>query len=275
MTHPPERCALELALTGDGSGGPAIVLVHSSVSGPKQWRRLIAAAQARFGASRAVYAASLPGYGDTAGWPPDAPQLTLAEYAAPLAASLAEIDGPLHLVGHSMGGSAAMAAAAQLGEKAARLVLFEPNPFFLLRETGQTAAWSEAAELLSRMRELLAAGDLTAAAAGFCDYWEGAGAWAAAPQMRKDAFLAGFEPIRWELSAVWDGPSPQEGWGAVLPAQGVLLHAQDTRAPMTAIAAELAKMLPGWRSVEVARGGHLAPITEPELVNPLILQALA
>lgn len=279
MSQFPALCSLELAIEGDGSSGPPIVLVHSSVSGPKQWRRFLVAARERFGCTRAVYVAGLPGHGETPGWPLAAASPTLTEYAAPLAAALAEIEGPLHLVGHSMGGSTAMAAAGLLGDHIARLVLFEPNLLFILRETereaGREAVWAETASVFNGLRARMAAGDIAGAAEGFCDYWEGAGAWAASPQLRKDAFLAGFGPMRWELAVVMDSASPPEGWGAVLPDQGTLIASRDTRAPMKAIVDALAEIRPEWRLVEVEKGGHVAPITEPELVNPEILAALA
>ena len=268
------RCHLEEAIEGDGSGGPPIVLVHSSVSGPKQWRRFLLAAGERYRGRRSVYVASLPGHGEAPGWPLEAPPGSLMDYAAPLADSLARINGPLHVVGHSMGGSAAMAAAALLGDQVSRLALFEPNLLFLLRESGRQAVWDEASHVFNELREKLALGDLTGAAEGFCGYWEGAGAWAAAPQARKEAYLAGMPPLRWELRVVMESVSPPDGWAVVLPEQLVLIAARDTPAPMKAIACALGALRPEWRVVEVARGGHLAPIIEPDLVNPVIFAAV-
>ena len=51
------------------------------------------------------------------------------------------------LVGHSLGASVAMKAASHLGERVARLVLIEPNPFPLLVEYGRQEALAEVMRL--------------------------------------------------------------------------------------------------------------------------------
>jgi pimeloyl-ACP methyl ester carboxylesterase len=53
------------------------------------------------------------------------------------------IGAPLALVGHSLGGSIALCAAAELGERLAGLILLEPNPFWLLQAANQ-AEFAEA-----------------------------------------------------------------------------------------------------------------------------------
>jgi hypothetical protein len=53
-----------------GSSGPAVMLVHSSVAGARQWRRLMDDLKADFH----VRAMNLFGYGKTPPWSPDKPQ---------------------------------------------------------------------------------------------------------------------------------------------------------------------------------------------------------
>jgi pimeloyl-ACP methyl ester carboxylesterase len=53
-----------------GSAGPVAVLVHSSVSGARQWRRLMDDLKDRF----RVRAVNLFGYGKTPLWPAEATQ---------------------------------------------------------------------------------------------------------------------------------------------------------------------------------------------------------
>jgi pimeloyl-ACP methyl ester carboxylesterase len=54
----------------EAGSGPLVVLVHSSVSGARQWRRLIDDLKDGF----QVRAVNLYGYGSTPPWPGDAPQ---------------------------------------------------------------------------------------------------------------------------------------------------------------------------------------------------------
>ena len=74
----------------------------------------------------------------------------------------------------------------------------------------------------------------------------------------------------------WDmatNAPPIEGWGAIT-APVHLIHAADTRAPTREIVELLARNYPDWRVHTVPSGGHMAPVTRPDLVNPLIVAAL-
>ena len=57
--------SLQVDFLEAGSSGPAVMLVHSSVSGARQWRRLMEDLKHRF----RVRAVNLYGYGKTAPWP--------------------------------------------------------------------------------------------------------------------------------------------------------------------------------------------------------------
>lgn len=61
----------------------------------------------------------------------------------------AELPAPIHVLGHSFGATAALAASSLLGERLGRLVLYEPYPGLQPDDPG----------LLDRMDALLAAGD--------------------------------------------------------------------------------------------------------------------
>ncbi len=82
----------------DAGQGPPVVLVHSSASGNRQWRRLIERLSPRY----RVIAPNLMGNGATTAWHGQRPQ-TLAD-AAEVVIGLIEglqLDTPLALVGHS------------------------------------------------------------------------------------------------------------------------------------------------------------------------------
>jgi pimeloyl-ACP methyl ester carboxylesterase len=105
-----------------GRGEP-VVLIHSSVSGNRQWRALIDALAERY----RVLAVNLFGYGETTAWPGNTSQSLYAQ--ASLILALPGIaDRAFHLVGHSVGASVALKATLLLGERVQKLVLIEPNP---------------------------------------------------------------------------------------------------------------------------------------------------
>ncbi len=63
------RGTLAIDYADDGAG-PPVVLIHSSVSGNRQWRALADALKDRY----RVLAINLYGYGQTTPWPAGAPQ---------------------------------------------------------------------------------------------------------------------------------------------------------------------------------------------------------
>ena len=103
------------------------MLVHSSVAGARQWRRLMEDLKDDF----RLRAVNLFGYGKTPAWPAGARQ-SLDDQARLVEAALPSDAGEVYLVGHLFGASVAMKAAARLGSRVTRLALLEPNPVSLL-----------------------------------------------------------------------------------------------------------------------------------------------
>ena len=253
--------------TDEGRGAP-VVLLHSSVSGNRQWRALTATLGDRY----RVLAVNLFGYGATTAWPGAAPQSLYAQ--AQLVLALCEaLAGPVHLVGHSFGGAVALKAAMLLGPRVGSLALLEPNPFYLLAQGGRTGAYLEARALRDHVKCFGALGDWATVAARFADYWLGDGAWAAMPEQRRTAFVAALPPNYHEWDAVMDERTTIEECRA-LSSRTLVVSDPATRRPTQEIVALLAQACPRWTFRTVAEGGHMAPLTHPQLVNPLIRQFL-
>ena len=262
------RGALTIDYTDDGAG-PPVVLLHSSVSGNRQWRALAGELRADF----RPLALNLYGYGATTPWPGAAPQSLYAQ-AQLVVALCAELPGPVHLVGHSFGGAVALKAAALLGARVGSLTLLEPNPFALLRQAGRWEAYLEARALRDHVKCFGALGDWPAVAARFADYWLGDGAWAAMPEKRRAAFVEALPPNFHEWDAVMDEEAAADECRA-LRAPTLVVSDPATRRPIREIVALLADACPHWSFQTIAEGGHMAPLTRPELINPLVRQFLA
>jgi pimeloyl-ACP methyl ester carboxylesterase len=166
-----------------GSSGPFVMLVHSSVSGARQWRRLMDDLKKRF----RVRAVNLFGYGKTPQWPADEMQ-TLNDQARLVEAAIPPDVGEIYLVGHSFGGSVAMKVAARLAGSVSRLVLLETNQFYLLAQAGRMDAFAEAVELRNCIKNFGARNEWAAAVEKFADYWNGEGTWRGMPLDRRIAF---------------------------------------------------------------------------------------
>jgi pimeloyl-ACP methyl ester carboxylesterase len=248
-----------------GLSGPMVVLVHSSVSGARQWRRLMEHLEGEF----RVRAVNLFGYGDTPAWSADRPQ-TLDDQARLVEAAIPAGENEIALVGHSFGGAVAMKAAARMGNRVAKLVLFETNPFDLLIQAGRVEAYAEIAGLRDRVKKFGALGDWMTPAAAFGDYWGGEGTWHQMSQERREAFAAGLPNLFHEWDAVMGETTTLEEWSRALPRNTLAIMDRNTVLPIREINALLTQACPNWTFAEVDAGGHMAPLKHPEVVNPVV-----
>jgi pimeloyl-ACP methyl ester carboxylesterase len=252
----------------DSGSGPAVVLVHSSASGNRQWRQLIESLQSRY----RVIAVNLFGYGKTDSWP-NTRALTTADEADLVAAAATLVSEPVALVGHSLGGAVALEAAARLVDRVRVVVAFEPILFGYLQAHGPAGAHDEIANLAQRFGALAQSRDWNAAGEWFVDYWAGPGTWAAMQSERRQTTMTMLPAVVHEWNMATSGIRPLADWGAIT-ALVHLIHATDTRAPTREIVNLLAQTYPDWHAHEVPSGGHMAPLARPDLVNPLIAAAI-
>jgi len=250
--------------------GPAVILIHSSVAGARQWLSLMNALADRFH----LISINLFGYGGTAAWPNDRAQ-TLDDQARLLYGLLPDDGSEFSLVGHSFGGSVSMKAAVLFRDRLRRLVLIDPNPFYLLQQAGRSGAIDEAMSLRNCIKENGAKDDWRAAAAVFADYWIGAGSWASMPDDRQAKFAEALKPNFHEWDAVMNETVPLSEWAATLPRDTTVISAADTVRSIREIVDLMRRTCPHWDFEELAEGGHMALLTRPELVNPTIARALS
>ena len=259
--------AFDLDYANAGSG-PAVVLVHSSASGYRQWQRLVEALQSRY----RLIAVNLFGYGKTSSWPGTRP-LAAADQAELVAAAAELVGEPVALVGHSLGGAVALEAATKLSDRVRVLVAFEPILFGHLKVHGPASAYDEIASVARRYNELARIRDWNAAGEWFVDYWTVPGIWAAMPDERKQNMFAMLPAVVHEWDMATTGVRPLAGWGAI-SAPVHLIYAADTRTPTGEIVKLLAKSYPTWHVHKMPSGGHMAPLSRPDLINPLIARTL-
>ena len=248
-----------------GSSGPVVMLVHSSVSGARQWRRLMDDLKGQF----RVRAVNLFGYGKTPPWPSRRIQ-SLRDQARLVEAALPIDADEIYLVGHSFGGSVAMKAAARLPGRVSKLVLLETNPFSLLAQAGRVDAFAEAMDLRDYVKKCGSLGKWEMAAEKFADYWGGAGSWRHMSSERRTAFAEALKPNIFEWDAVMNETTSVEQWASQLPRSTLLVHDPDTALPVREIAAILRTSCRAWTHQEVPGAGHMAPLTCPDLINPLV-----
>ncbi len=258
---------LRIDHTDDGQG-QTVVLIHSSVSANRQWRALTEALKDGY----RVLAINLYGYGETTCWPGTSPQSLYAQ-AQLVLALCEETTTPIHLVGHSFGGSVALKAASILGHRVGDLILLEPNLFNLLKQNVRPRAFSESRALRDHVKCFGSLGDWPKVAERFADYWLGDGSWDSMPEKRRGAFVDSLPPNFHEWDAIMEEEATVDEWMA-LPARTLLVSDAATRRPIREIVEIFAKACPHWTFRTITGGGHMAPLTHPDLINPIVRQFL-
>ena len=253
----------------EAGSGEKVILVHSSVAGAKQWRSLMETLSNDFH----VIAINLFGYGDTRVWEDDGKQ-RLKDQARLIEPFLPTGDDKISIVGHSFGGSVAMKAAAMFKTKVRRLALIEPNPFYLLKKYGRSEAYQEAVTLRDAIKSNGKAGRWEVAAEVFANYWTGAGSWDAMQDDRKSKFAQALIPNVHEWDAVMNEETSFAEWERDLPKDTTVVSAQDTVRSISEIVELMKESVSEWRFEQIERGGHMATMTKPDLINPIVVSAL-
>jgi pimeloyl-ACP methyl ester carboxylesterase len=248
----------------DGDG-PTIVLLHSSLSSKGQWRELIA----RMRHSHRLIAIDLHGYGDTP-MPRDAVFRISDEVRLVQSVLRAEADEgePVHLVGHSFGAVVALHFAQQRVRPLRSLCLFEPIAFHLLPRG--SAVRAELESLRCDVETSLHTGDLHGAAAAFIDYWQAPGAFASMPLARQLALAHSLDKLILEFKAVSNEALRLGAYGRI-DAPTCLIAGLHSPRPARRMVAMLCDVMRRVRRHDV-EAGHMAPVTHPWLVNPVIDQ---
>jgi pimeloyl-ACP methyl ester carboxylesterase len=159
-------------------------------------------------------------------------------------------------------------------ERVASAVLFEPTLFPLLKQPrpGAPAAIGIAAAATAAMAAV-DRGELHQAAEVFIDYWMGSGSWAAMPEARRGPVAESMRPIRQWTDAIFAEP-----WSlaelAALRLPVLLLGGAASPASAAELLPMLAAGLPNARLELLPGLGHMAPVTHPDTVNPLIARFL-
>lgn len=246
----------------EAGSGPGVVCLHSNASSSGQWRGLMEMLAPRFH----VIAADSYGAGKS---PPRPPGTMLRDEVALLEPAFARAGDPFALVGHSYGGAVALVAAVMHPGRVSALALYEPTLFALVeRETPR-----DVDGIRNTVVNAVKAGDKLAAARIFIDFWMEPGAFGRMPERNREAIAAaGVDVDEWR-KALFGEPTPLEAF-ARLDVPVLLLVGKQSPLSSRAVARALANALPRVEVVELAGCGHMAPVTQPDAVNPLIARFL-
>jgi pimeloyl-ACP methyl ester carboxylesterase len=244
--------------------GPAIVLLHSSMASKSQWRSLME----RMQGTHRLIAIDLHGYGDSA-MPECHDRFSLVDEVQLVQSKLAQVLAPgesFHLVGHSFGGGVALRLAHANPERIRSLSLYEPTAFHLLDRSDRA------------LQEILAVAHATQAAIHdgrspegtelFIDYWSGSGAYAALAPSRQVLLASLLPKVPLDFQALLNDPLRSSDYSRIA-VPTCLIAGRQSPACAHAIVSLLDAVLPK-RETHRIDAGHMAPLTHPNLVNPII-----
>lgn len=253
--------SMDYWLAGDG---PPLLILHG---GGASAEALLGLAE-RIGTGYRVLVPNLAGYGRNASL--DDARPALEQHLATVRRAIAMCDGPIDLVGHSMGGFMALRAASQWPERVRRLVAVEPMCFGTLH-TGDPAdgqALAEDRAAIDALVRLVDSGETEAGVAAFIGYWGGA-PWAALPEHVRARLIAMGQQLRREAHETSYDRTPASAY-ASLGKRTFLLAGEDSPLPASRIVARLAEAMPGVQTATIANAGHMSVVMQPDLFAPAI-----
>lgn len=232
----------------DSGSGPAVLFLPGSYSTTAAWRQV----QRHLGPGYRLVTTSLGGYGGTT----DTRTLRDCgiEHEVRVVQELVRhIGQPVHLVGHSFGGTVALAAALSRSVDIASLSLFEANPLPLIREHGGGRLYGETLRMSQAFEAAVNAGEQDAPAR-IIDFWGGPGVFAAMPDAVK-AYCretAAVNVLDWRTVTSDVAASDC----AVLDIPVLLVRGGEANPAMVAITDTLRDCLPDVRCFAVEGAGH-------------------
>ena len=242
-----------------GAGAPA-VMIHCALS---RHDALLPLAETIGGRVTLI---DMPGHGRSDDWDGKHDYQTLVVDAA-----AAFCDGPVHLIGHSFGGTAALRLAVERPDLVDRLTLIEPVYFAAAKDTPEHAI--HAKDFRPFVGAMLM-GDEARAAEIFNDLW-GATAWGDIPSRmqarltkRIHLIVAGGGAIEEDAAGI----TSAERLGA-LDIPVTLIRGAETQPVIKAIHDVLADRLPNATDHVIADAAHMLPITHADQVAAVIRAA--
>lgn len=250
----------------DVGRGPTVILAHCSGASHKVWAPLVAKLSVRY----RVIAPDLLGYGRSEPWPVNARLHPWSDLS--VLAALSNLAGePVHVVGHSYGGTVALEAGRVLGARVKSLTLFEPIAFHLLRLTGRIREWEEITNVGRKVTAGLRLRRDRTAAGVYVKYWVGRLRWLSMSRKARREVVQTVGKVGAEFEAI-SHLSRSIGDYRSINAPTRLIAGERTPKPARAIVDELLHILPAAELRLLARAGHMGPLTNPDETAALVAE---
>jgi pimeloyl-ACP methyl ester carboxylesterase len=248
-----------------------VVALHSSASSSLQWDRLADELAGRF----AVSAPDLPGYGIYA-LSAEPSGRGMAAIADPVIEHIAEHGQPVHLVGHSFGAAVALKIALMRPDLVKSLTLYEPATFHFLKFGDQRdeALFADIDAISDAVTTGTNGGNPEEGMQTFIDFWNGQGTWDSTPEHRHHKLAAMARSIMSDFANQF-----AETWTlddlSRLTMPTLVMMGMDSPEIAQHVTTQITNAIPQARLAMLPGLGHMAPVFEPDWVNPRIYEHIA
>jgi pimeloyl-ACP methyl ester carboxylesterase len=245
--------------------GPCVVFVPGSFGTTAGWRPIADILKDRF----RIVSTSLPGYGGTEERRTSG-DTAIAHEAEVIEAVIERAGCPVHLVGHSHGGTVVLSVAFRGLARIASITLLEPMPCDLLRQNGDNELFAAVWGVSAASAEAYRAGEVHAAQR-VIDFWAGTGSFDQLPPKVK-AYIARTTPtniLDWQSMFGLDRPMHDY---STLRFPFLVVRSTNSHPAARRMTETLARILPSARLAEIENASHFLISTHPREVSTLIAE---
>lgn len=242
---------------------PPVLALHASASSGAQWQGLADYLRGRY----RVIAPDLPGYGVACLHRPRG----LADIADRVVGAMLGTSASMHVVGHALGAAVALEIAATRPDLVRSLTLIEPMAFHLLGDGDHSdlELFSELSGLAGRMVASVAMGHPDAAMQAYVDFWYGAGAWNRTGASLRKSLARQAERAAQDLMASLALNRSVVHWREIRCPTLVVMGLESPVASLR-VTEMVAEAVVGARLMMISEAGHMAPLTDPHIIDPMI-----
>lgn len=255
---------LSIAYREEGNG-PTVILAHCSSSSHKQWIQLIRKLSSNF----RILAPDFIGYGDSDKWPEHMKYNPIVDVN--IIIKLANMaDGPVHIIGHSYGGTIALEAAKLIGNRIKSLLLIEPVAFYLLKLANKEKQWKHILEISKSIQESVKKHNFKKAASIYMQFWIGRLNWLFLNNKQKESIINTIDKVAHEFYGMEIFETRLHDYQKIV-SHTKLLMGSDTKKATRDVVEILKNILPNNSFKKINGAGHMCPITHMHLVNKIII----
>jgi len=241
--------------------GPAVILLHSSLSSARQWLPLVNMLKS----NHLIINVDILGYGNAENIVDPENYNFNVEIARLKKVINAVIPRQnYHVVGHSCGGAIALKLAVESPEKLLSLSLYEPVAFHLLTEG------SEARKQSDLFAEKVDIDDKHQAAAVFTDFWNKEGFFKTLPKKMQDYMAADMAKVSLDFQGLMSEKYNENDLRQIL-CDTLLLAGEHSPELSHVLINKIAKALPNVEKITFD-AGHMGPVDNSEIVHPVVAE---